>query len=206
MDRQPLLISTSRLEAFSDGVIAIIITVMVFDLKVEVLQPDVPPVEQLRPVFPKFASYVLSFLALAIMWVNHHQLLAQIKRTDRHLLWYNIHLLFWMSMIPFVTNFIGNNPLHAVAASFYGLVFTCNSLGFTLLRNYATGRGNLLHETISRAQQRKARRKNILGLSLYITGSLLAFLSIYFAYLCFIIVPVMYFLPEDIQHEKPTTA
>jgi uncharacterized membrane protein len=195
------LITTNRLEAFSDGVIAIIITIMVFDLKFQ----NVPTAENLgaeaRLLLPKFLSYALSFLVLAIMWGNHHQLLHQIKHTDRKLLWLNIHLLFWMSLIPFVTSFIGASPLLPHASAAYGLVFSFAALGFLLLRNYAN-RAQLMHETLNQQSKRRAQHKNYLGVSLYVVAAFAAFVSVYISFACFLIVPAMYFIPEKITHEE----
>lgn len=117
-------ISTSRIEAFSDGVIAIILTIMVFDLKLHEIPTDKTVWNELTLLVPKFVSYAISFLMLAIMWVNHHQLFHQIKYTDRKLLWYSIHLLFWMSLIPFGTNFIGVNPMLWQASFFLASSFS----------------------------------------------------------------------------------
>lgn len=202
MGKTPI-ISTNRVEAFSDGVIAIIITIMVFDLKFQ----NVPTAANLRAeagvLLPKMLSYALSFLVLAIMWVNHHQLFHQIRQTDRPLLWLNIHLLFWMSLIPFVTSFIGASPLLPQASAAYGLVFFFCATSFALLRNYAAGKANLVHETISTQRMRRAQQKNLLGVSLYLLAALAAFLSVYISFVCFLIVPVMYFIPEKIIHENP---
>ena len=195
------LITTNRLEAFSDGVIAIIITIMVFDLKFQNVPTPANLGMEVRLLLPKFLSYALSFLVLAIMWVNHHQLLQQIKQTDRKLLWLNIHLLFWMSLIPFVTSFIGASPWLPQASAAYGAVFSFAALGFLLLRNYAN-RAQLMHEKISQQGKRRAQYKNYLGVSLYISAAAAAFISVYISFVCFLIVPAMYFMPEQILHDK----
>ena len=129
-------ISTSRIEAFSDGVIAILITIMVFDLKFPEPITSSNFLSLLLHLFPKFMSYGVSFLMLAILWVNHHQLFHQIKHSDRVLLWYNLHLLFWMSLIPFATNSIGENPEIWQSTSLYSMLFLLNSWAFSLLRKY----------------------------------------------------------------------
>lgn len=192
-------IPTSRIEAFSDGVIAIIITVMVFDLKLQEIPTDKTVWTELMKLAPKFISYVISFLMLAIMWVNHHQLFHQIKHTDRKLLWYSIHLLFWMSIIPFGTNFIGANPLLWQASFFYGIIFFMSAVSFTILRNYVI-KNNLLHDTISKAAHIKVRNKNRIALAIYLMAALISMVSIYISFLLFLIVPAMYFIPEKITH------
>src|SRR5580700_7421185 len=108
--------TTSRLEAFSDGVIAIIVTIMVLELRA----PSQPKLAALWKVAPVFASYALSFLVVAIMWVNHHHLIHAAKHADAPLLWVNNVLLFWMSLIPFVTRYLGANPRAPFAVALYG--------------------------------------------------------------------------------------
>lgn len=196
--KNQLIISTGRLEAFSDGVIAIIITVMVFDLKFPNVPTELTLWDDLQPLIPRFLSYALSFLMLAIMWVNHHQLFHQIKHTDSKLLWLNINLLFWMSLIPFSTHFLGSNPALSFASFTYGLVFFANALSFTLIRNHVSGKSHLVHESIQKEQMRTVIRKNRLGMTLYLAAALLAFVSVYISFVIFLIVPTLYFIPQNI--------
>ena len=192
-------IPTSRIEAFSDGVIAIIITVMIFDLKLQEMPTDMTVLVELIKLAPKFFSYAISFLMVSIMWVNHHQLFHQIKHTDRKLLWYSIHLLFWMSLIPFGTNFIGANPMLWQASFFYGIIFFLAAASFTMLRNYVV-KNNLLHDSINKQSHVKIRNKNRIALSIYLTASFVSILSVYISFLLFLVVPAIYFIPEKINH------
>jgi uncharacterized membrane protein len=192
-------IPTSRIEAFSDGVIAIIITVMVFDLKLQEIPTDKTVWSELLKLTPKFISYTISFLMLAIMWVNHHQLFHQIKHTDRKLLWYSIHLLFWMSIIPFGTNFIGANPMLWQASLFYGIIFFMSALSFTMLRNYVLKK-DLLHDSINKQAHIKIRNKNRIALSIYLLAAFMSIVSVYISFVLFLVVPAMYFIPEKITH------
>src|SRR5271169_5675665 len=121
---------TNRLEAFSDGVIAVIITIMVLELKV----PRDTTLSSLRSLAPQFLSYLLSFLVVAIMWVNHHHLLHSARRADARLLWSNNTLLFFMSLVPFVTAYMGNNCWDPRAVALYGFVLALCSISFFLLR------------------------------------------------------------------------
>jgi uncharacterized membrane protein len=196
--KHPYIISTGRLEAFSDGVIAIIITVMVFDLKFPNIPTEQTIWNDLQPLIPRFLSYALSFLMLAIMWVNHHQLFHQIKHTDHKLLWLNINLLFWMSLIPFSTHFLGSNPALPYASFVYGLIFFANALSFTLIRNHVSGKSKLLQESIQKDQMRSVIRKNWLGMTFYLSAALAAFVSVYISFVFFLIVPAMYFIPQNI--------
>lgn len=133
------------------------------------------------------------------MWVNHHQLFHQIKHTDRKLLWYSIHLLFWMSAVPFGTNFIGANPLLWQASFFYGIIFFMSALSFTILRNYVI-KSNLLHDNINKQAHIKIRNKNRVALSIYLLASFVSVVSVYISFALFLVVPAMYFIPEKINH------
>src|SRR5689334_18222864 len=119
----------ARLEAFSDGVIAIIITIMVLELKV----PHGVALEDLRPVVPAFASYVMSFVALAIYWNNPHHMLQAVQHVDGRVLWANVHLLFWLSLIPFATAWMGENHFAPVTVALYGTVGLGAGIAYYLL-------------------------------------------------------------------------
>src|ERR1700730_2896174 len=120
----------SRLEAFSDGVIAIIITVMVLELKV----PHGQGVAVLAPVLPVFLCYVLSFIYLGIYWTNHHHLLHTVNQVTGPMLWANLHLLFWLSLVPFTTGWLGENQFAQVPAAFYGGVLLMAAIAYWLLQ------------------------------------------------------------------------
>lgn len=193
------IITTGRLEAFSDGVIAIIITIMVFDLKLnEVTSFEVLNVELIK-LIPKFISYIISFVMVAIMWVNHHQLMHQIKTTDQELLWHNIHLLFWMSLLPFCSNFLGANPWQPFATMIYSVVLFMVALSFTSIRSYAV-KHNLMHDQLKPNAHSRALRKNNVALVLYALSAALGFVSVYFSFCILLIVPAMYFIPQKIEN------
>jgi uncharacterized membrane protein len=119
----------SRLEAFSDGVIAIIITIMVLELKV----PHEPTLEALLPMWPLFFSYVLSFVYVGIYWNNHHHLLQLARKVDGRALWANLHLLFWLSLVPFMTNWLGEQHMAAWPMALYGVVLLMSAIAYDLL-------------------------------------------------------------------------
>ncbi len=121
---------TSRMEAFSDGVIAIIITIMVLELKV----PHGVELAALRELMPVFLSYVLSFIYVGIYWNNHHHLLHGARRISGAVLWANLHLLFWLSLIPFVTGWMGENHFAAVPAALYGIVLLAAAVAYAILQ------------------------------------------------------------------------
>ncbi len=182
--------STNRIEAFSDGVIAVIITIMVLELKV----PRDTTLTSLLSMAPQFLAYLFSFLVVAIMWVNHHHLLHVARRADAQLLWSNNNLLFWMSLVPFVTAYVGNNYGDPRAVGLYGAVLFLCSLAFTFLRSAI-----LCHhrdEPGVVAYHRRVQRKNLLSGTLYAAAIPLAFIDVRISYVIFVCVALSYFLPE----------
>jgi uncharacterized membrane protein len=120
----------TRLEAFSDGVIAIIITIMVLELKV----PHGGELEDLRPLGPVFLSYVLSFIYVAIYWNNHHHMLHTVKRVTGGIMWANSHLLFWLSLVPFTTSWVGEHPQHPLPMALYGVNLLMAGVAYLILQ------------------------------------------------------------------------
>jgi uncharacterized membrane protein len=120
----------ARLEAFSDGVIAILITIMVLELKT----PQGIGWDALRPVIPTFLSYVLSFVLMGIYWNNHHHMLHTLERVNGRILWANLHLLFWLSLIPYVTNWTGQNHFASVPTAMYGVVLLMSGWAYRILQ------------------------------------------------------------------------
>ncbi|RYY15142.1 MAG: DUF1211 domain-containing protein [Chitinophagaceae bacterium] len=118
-----------RMEAFSDGVIAIIITIMVLELKV----PHADSIEAAKPLIPVFISYVLSFVYVGIYWNNHHHMLHAVRSVNGSILWANLHLLFWLSLIPFVSGWMGENHFTKWPVIFYGVVLIMNSIAYAIL-------------------------------------------------------------------------
>ncbi len=121
----------NRLEAFSDGVIAIIITIMVLELH----PPHEPTIEAVLPLVPIFLSYVLSFVFLGIYWNNHHHLFQAVKHVNGNVLWANLHLLFWLSLIPFVTSWLGETNFDTIPVAIYGTVLLLAAVAYTILAN-----------------------------------------------------------------------
>lgn len=192
------MLSKNRIEAFSDGVIAIIITIMAFDLKITESGEgfsDQDAWNALRMVVPKVLSYILSFVVLAIMWLNHHVLFEKIPHSTLPLVWYNMFLLFAMSLIPMPTHFLAAHPFLPQAVMFYGLVMFLNAFGFLLLRRYAATEGQLIPFSAV------VHRSNMASTLLYLLSAPLAFVSVYLSFVIFIGIPVWYFLPER-MHSK----
>jgi uncharacterized membrane protein len=145
----------NRLEAFSDGVLAIIITIMVLELKV----PHGAALDALLPLLPVFLSYVLSFVYIGIYWNNHHHLLYTLHRVSGAILWANLHLLFWLSLLPFATGWMGENHFAALPTAIYGLVLLMAALAYLLLQRLiiaAEGEDSVLAQAVGRDWKGKA--------------------------------------------------
>jgi uncharacterized membrane protein len=186
-------LNKNRTEAFSDGVIAIIITIMVFDLKIQDLPPnylDKDIWENLLGVVPKFLSYALSFLVVAILWLNHHALFDKIPYSDSKLVWYNILLLFAMSLIPLPTAFLAKYPNSYQAVMLYGFVMFLTSLSFLLMRRYVEITAKFI------SYNPKLHRNNLISVSLYLVSIPLSYISVYLSFIIFVGIPLWYFLPE----------
>src|SRR5579864_9306166 len=182
--------STARVEAFSDGVIAIIVTVMVLQLT----HPAEPTLASLLKQAPIFLSYGLSFLVVAIMWVNHHHLIHAVREVSARLLWSNLNLLFWMSLIPFVTDFLGRNPRAPFPVSLYGLDLSLCGLSFWILRLELARQHR--HDPEMSEYHSRIQLKNLFSAFLYLVAAGLAHVSIYISYFIYILIPALYFLPE----------
>ena len=181
--------SKGRLEAFSDGVIAIIITIMVLALEA----PHEADLAALLPLAPVFLSYLLSFVYLGIYWNNHHHLLQAIKHVDGRVLWANLHLLFWLSLVPFATGWMGANPLAAWPTALYGVVLLLAAVAFFVLVRVLIsvhGRESALAIAIGRDFKGK------ISPVLYLAAIPLSFVSAWFAYALYVLVAVMWLVPD----------
>jgi len=182
--------TTSRLEAFSDGVIAVVVTIMVLEMHA----PTQPTFAALLKVTPVFISYGLSFLVVAIMWVNHHHLIHAVHEVTARLLWSNLNLLFWMSLVPFVTDYLGKNYHEPMAVALYGLDLALCGSAFSLLRTELVRQAHARQELAE--YHKSMRRKNLFSVTLYLLSAPLAYVSIYASFFIFALIPAMYFLPE----------
>jgi uncharacterized membrane protein len=179
----------NRLEAFSDGVIAIIITIMVLEMKV----PHGTELDDLKPILPVFLSYVLSFIYIGIYWSNHHHLLHATRRVSGGILWANLHLLFWLSLVPFVTGWMGENHLAALPAALYGLVLLLAGVAYLVLQRAIVTRQD---SDSSLASELGRDRKGKLSLILYVVGIGLAFVSPGLAAALYALVAAMWLVPD----------
>ncbi len=199
-------IPTIRIEAFSDGVIAIIITLMILEIKLPFIPPEATSGEiwnRLGEMTPHLIAYIMSFVVLGILWVNHHHFFHQVAHTDRKLPWLNLHLLFWMSLIPLPTAFIGEHYQKPEATAFYGFVMFMTAVAFALMRTYSQDKANLSLENLSKRLQMRYRLMNRIGSFLYFISIFAGYVSVYISLAIFILVPMMYFIPMKIEMEEP---
>ena len=181
--------TTNRIEAFSDGVLAIIITIMVLELKV----PHNTDINALRPLLPVFLTYVLSFIYLGIYWNNHHHLLKACDDLTGGIMWANLHLLFWLSLFPFVTGWMGENHFESVPSAFYGGVLLMAAIAYLILQTLIVrrrGRDSELAKAIG------ADIKGKLSPILYAAGIGLSFVQPWIAGCIYIGVALMWLIPD----------
>jgi uncharacterized membrane protein len=181
---------SNRLEAFSDGVIAIIITIMVLDLKA----PHEPNLESVLKVLPTLLTYVLSFIIVAIYWVNHHHLLHLVTKVDAGILWANINLLFWMSLFPWVTSYLGENHAASLAVSAYAFVAFASGASFNILRR-TIARHNQDNESL-RSLHARRNRLSIIALSFYFSAIFTAWFYVPLALISIAAPMMIYFFPD----------
>jgi len=179
----------TRMEAFFDGVVAIIITIMVLEMKV----PHGESIETLSPLIPVLLSYVLSFVYLGIYWNNHHHMMHACRRVTGSMLWANLHLLFWLSLIPFTTGWMGENHFAKLPAAAYGVVLLMSGFAYLILQQRiiaSQGEDSLLKKAVG------SDWKGKLSPVLYIAAILLAFLSSWLSMAIYVSVALMWVVPD----------
>lgn len=179
----------NRLEAFSDGVLAIIITILVLEMKV----PHGSDFAALRPLLPVFLTYILSFVFLAIYWNNHHHMLHTVHKVNGRILWANMHLLFWLSLIPFTTGWMGENHFAGEPTAVYGLVLLMAAIAYTILQREIVahhGPDSLLASALG------GDAKGKLSIVAYVAAIALAFVDQWFSDAIYIAVALMWLVPD----------
>jgi uncharacterized membrane protein len=180
---------TGRLEAFSDGVLAIIITIMVLEMKA----PHGDDLAALRPLLPVLSSYVLSFVYLGIYWNNHHHLMHATQRVNGGILWANLHLLFWLSLLPFVTAWMGENHFAPVPVALYGVVMLMAAMAYWIMQRAilaSEGQGSLLAKALGRDVKGKASP------ILYAVAIVAAGFAPWIAESLYVLVALMWLVPD----------
>jgi uncharacterized membrane protein len=193
---------TSRIEAFSDGVFAIIITLLVLEIHVPQMQGEdisAALAASLLAMAPKFLTYILSFLIVCVWWVAHYHLFHVLKRSDRGLLWLNSLFLLWLAFIPFPTALMGDFPGERIAVMGYGTVTTLAGISFTFMRYYAFYLAKLADESIDPRLLKSAMIKSILNPILHAIAVLLALVDTRFSIALYIILPLMFFIPSKLE-------
>jgi uncharacterized membrane protein len=178
-----------RLEAFSDGVLAIIITIMVLEMK----SPHDPRWETVLALWPVFVSYVLSFIYVGIYWTNHHHMLHAVKQVNGAVLWANLHLLFWLSLIPFSTGWMGETHFAEWPVRLYGINLLACALAYTILVQTLIG-ANGTDSTIAKAIG--SDTKGNISLAIYVVGFLGTFLHPWLGYLAYATVAAIWLVPD----------
>jgi uncharacterized membrane protein len=183
-----------RLEAFSDGVIAIIITIMVLEMKV----PHGENLRALRPLLPVFLSYILSFVYVGIYWNNHHHMLHVASRVTGPILWANLHLLFWLSLFPFATGWMGENHFALAPSALYGFVLLMAAIAYFILQNAiiaSEGPASVLKRAVGRDWKGK------ISPLLYVLGIVVSVFSSWMAQAIYVIVALLWLIPDRrIEH------
>ncbi len=179
----------NRLEAFSDGVLAIIITIMVLELKV----PEGNNLKSLKPLLPTFTTYILSFIYVGIYWNNHHHLMQASTTVSGKVLWANLHLLFWLSLLPFATGYMGKNHFEKLPTALYGFVLFMSSIAwqilvYTLRKNHAIDA--LIHKVYA------DKLKIFSSVMFCALGVLISFVNPLVAFGIYLLVAVLWFIPN----------
>ena len=178
-----------RLEAFSDGVIAVIITIMVLEMKA----PHGAELSALVPIWPVFVSYVLSFVYVGIYWTNHHHLLHAAHKVDGRVMLANLYLLFWLSLFPFMTGWMGENHFETIPVALYGVVLLMAAIAYTILVRTLIGlHGN--ESTLAAAIRRDI--KGYASIALYAVGIALSFVNSYAGFAVYSLVAAIWFIPD----------
>ncbi len=179
----------NRLEAFSDGVIAVIITIMVLEMKA----PQGTGLVALRPLLPVFISYVLSFVMIGIYWNNHHHMLQAINKVNGKILWANLHLLFWLSLVPFLTSWIGENKFSTWPVALYGVDLLFAAIAYYILVHTLIsyhGKNSALAKAVG------ADAKGIVSILIYIIAIFVSFYQSFLGYFLYIVVAIMWLIPD----------
>jgi uncharacterized membrane protein len=192
-----------RLEAFSDGVIAVIITVMVLELKA----PRGVDLDALTPLVPAVLTYAVSFVFIGIYWNNHHHMLHAATHIDGRVLWANLHLLFWLSLVPFVTSWVGSSPAAPLPTALYGVVLLLAGVAWLVLQRSLLG-VNGPDSALARAVGRDVKGK--VSAVFYVVAVALAFVNVWAADALYVIVAMMWLVPdrriERVMHAGETAA
>jgi uncharacterized membrane protein len=203
------IFNKNRVEAFSDGIFAIIITLLVLEIKVPHIHEHHSANElklALLGLFPKFLSWIISFFTVAVIWVNHHRIFKQLRQLDNGIFWWNAVLLMWTSFIPFPTAVIGDYPDNQISIVLYGLVMSLMALSFTLMRLYAIRNPQVLDNVVNiKAFKTGTRYSLLFGPVMYLSGVAVGFLNPFLAFAVYLGIPVYFIFSENRKQQIETT-
>ena len=208
MAEKTFFISTTRLENFSDGVFAIVLTLLAFQFKVPKFTHDALLTQnfnELLNIAPYLMGFIFSFFFIAVFWVNHHHLYHAVKEVNSTLLWYNIHFLFWITMLPFAIAMVGDHPHISLAAVSLGIVLFMASLAAYLLLRYSYVKSKLVDETLSNDSIQSGLLKNFIAVVVTFFGILVALKWVYVSYCIYFVVLVIFLIPQKMEKRIRST-
>ncbi|MCY7293072.1 MAG: DUF1211 domain-containing protein [Ferruginibacter sp.] len=202
MTSKNFIISTTRLENFSDGVFAIVLTLLAFQFKIPKFSHDASIVHnfnELLNIVPYLLGFIFSFFFISVFWVNHHHLYHAVKEANSTMLWYNIHFLFWITMLPFAITMVGDYPHVSLAAVSLGIVLFMASVAAYLLLRYSYVKSKLVDETLSNDSIQNGLTKNIIAVVVTFLGILIALKWVYVSYCIYFAVLIIFLIPQKME-------
>jgi uncharacterized membrane protein len=197
-------LSKERIVAFSDGVIAIIITLMILDIHFPKIPEGLSGNEiwmELAKMTPSLIAYMVSFYGLGIFWINHHNFFHMVKHSDRNLLWLNLNLLFWLSLLPLPTSYLAEHYDSPIATTLYGAVmFMCHT-SFGMLFSYASKK-ELILDKYNKKRIKQIIRMILVSCIIWLTSIAVGYISTYISYALTLLIAVLYFLPQNIEVDE----
>jgi len=203
LKKERLKIKTERIEFFSDAVIAIIITLMVLEIRLPEIDDNATSAgvfHQLKKIIPNIFAFMISFAVLGVYWVNHHQFFKAIEYSDWKLLWYNLHFLFWCSLIPLSTALLAENYHNPAVTAIYGINMLISGGAFGLMHRHTVRRG-LFIKNLAPKILRRIKRLSILSSCLYVISIFAGYISVYISIIIFALVPALFFFPQNVEVE-----
>ncbi len=195
---------TVRVETFSDGIYAIVATLLILGLRVPVLETATTAnfLAAIKDLLPELTAFIFSFFVVAIFWVNHHHFFHNVQKTDWRLLWYNNFHLFWIATIPFTTALIGRYHTSSVPVAIYAIDMAMAALSIMLMIRYVFFKSNLMYPGFSELRKGSEFKRGMMGVYLYLAATVAAFIHVYIALAIFIITPFLFVVPRLLSNEE----
>ena len=204
--QRPLVEGTGRLEAFSDGVFAIVVTLLILEVHLPALVGSGNDAmwAALASVAPKLISFTVSFATIAIYWVNHHHFFSRVTHSDWKLLWANNFLLFWLTVVPFTTAVVGDHPTEPVAVFIYGINLSLAAAAFALMGWYVLFKGDLVSSAVTMPERRSEFRKAGIGAVVYLAAACIGLVAPMLAVVLFLLLPFAWVVPTLLAPDADT--